>query len=91
MHMLATNVPGPQVPLYAYGRRLLTLYPYVPASWDVGVTLAIQSYDRKLFFSFTIDPQAAPDGERMKEFLDASFLALCKAAKVRREARTGAA
>ena len=82
VHMVATNVPGPQVPLYANGRRLLTLYPYVPAGWDVGMGLAIQSYDRKLFFGFTFDAQAAPDGERMKEFLDASFVELCKAAKV---------
>ena len=101
MHMVATNVPGPQVPLYSNGRRLLTMYPYVPAGWDLGVTLAIQSYDGKLFFSFTIDAQAAPDGERMKEFLDASFVELRKAAKVpgtepaarskqRRQAPTGA-
>jgi diacylglycerol O-acyltransferase len=79
---VATNVPGPQVPLYANGRRLLTLYPHVPAGWDVGMGLAIQSYDQKLFFAFTIDAQAAPDGERMKDFLDASFVELRKAAKV---------
>ena len=82
VHMVATNVPGPQVPLYANGRRLLTLYPHVPAGWDVGMGLAIQSYDQKLFFAFTMDAQAAPDGERMKEFLDASFAELRKAAKV---------
>jgi len=84
VHMVSTNVPGPQVPLYANGRRLLTLYPHVPAGWDVGLGLAIQSYDQKLFFAFTIDAQAAPDGERMKEFLDAAFAELSKAAKVPR-------
>jgi WS/DGAT/MGAT family acyltransferase len=82
VHMVATNVPGPQVPLYANGRRLLTLYPHVPAGWEVGMCLAIQSYDQKLFFGLTFDAQAAPDGERMKGFLDASFAELCKAAKV---------
>ena len=82
MHMVATNVPGPQIPLYANGRRLLTLYPYVPAGWDLGINLAIQSYDQKLFFGFTVDAQAAPDGERLKEFLDAAFLELRRAAKV---------
>ena len=86
VHMVSTNVPGPQVPLYANGRRLLTLYPHVPAGWDVGLGLAIQSYDQKLFFAFTIDAQAAPDGERMKDFLDASFAELCKAAKVPQQA-----
>jgi diacylglycerol O-acyltransferase / wax synthase len=82
MHMVATNVPGPQIPLYANGRRLLTMYPHVPAGWDTGLNVAIQSYDQKLFFGFTIDAQAAPDGERIKEFLDAAFLELRQAAKV---------
>jgi len=82
MHMVATNVPGPQIPLYANGRRLLTMYPHVPAGWDTGINVAIQSYDQKLFFGFTIDAQAAPGGERMKEFLDAAFVELRKAAKV---------
>jgi diacylglycerol O-acyltransferase / wax synthase len=81
MHMVSTNVPGPQVPLYANGRRLLTLYPHVPAGWDMGIDLAIQSYDGKLFFGFTIDAQAAPDGERMQEFLDAAFVELRQAAQ----------
>jgi len=82
MHMVSTNVPGPQVPLYANGRRLLTLYPHVPAGWETGINLAIQSYDGKLFFGFTIDAQAAPDGARIQEFLDAAFVELRKAAKV---------
>jgi len=91
VHMVSTNVPGPQVPLYANGRRLLTLYPHVPAGWDVGLGLAIQSYDQKLFFAFTIDAQAAPDGERMKDFLDASFAELCKAARLPKTRATRAA
>jgi diacylglycerol O-acyltransferase / wax synthase len=82
VHTISTNVPGPQVPLYANGRRLLTLYPHVPAGWDVGLCLAIQSYDQKLFFGLTIDAQAAPDGARMKDFMDASFAELRKAAKI---------
>lgn len=82
MHMVATNVPGPQIPLYANGRRLLTMYPHVPAGWDTGVNVAIQSYDQKLFFGFTIDAQAAPDGERIADFLDAAFWELREAAKV---------
>jgi len=82
VHMISTNVPGPQIPIYANGHRLLTLYPHVPAGWDVGLALAIQSYDQKLFFALTIDGAAAPDGERMKDFLDASFAELRKAAGV---------
>jgi hypothetical protein len=81
-HMVCTNVPGPQVPLYTCGRRMLTVYPHVPTGMDVGISLAVNSYDQKLYFALTSDAKAAPDAERMKEFLDASFLDLRKAAKV---------
>lgn len=31
-----TNLPGPPVPLYALGRRMLSMYPYVPIGWRYG-------------------------------------------------------
>jgi diacylglycerol O-acyltransferase / wax synthase len=81
-HMVCTNVPGPQIPLYAAGRRMLTSYPHVPTGMDVGISLAVQSYDGRLFFALSTDGQAAPDGGRMKGFLDASWKELRKAAGV---------
>jgi WS/DGAT/MGAT family acyltransferase len=81
-HMVCTNVPGPQIPLYACGRRMLTCYPHVPTGMDVGISVAVESYDQKLFFAITADAQAAPDGGRMKEFLEASFVELRRAAGV---------
>jgi len=81
-HMVCTNVPGPQFPLYAAGKKMLCCYPYVPTGMDVGVSVAVESYDGKLYFGLTTDAQAAPDAERMKEFMDASWLELRKAAKV---------
>lgn len=81
-HMVCTNVPGPQVPLYIAGKRMLSFYPHVPTGMDVGVSLAVESYDQKFYFALTIDAQAAPDGERMKGFLDASYTELRKAAGV---------
>ncbi len=81
-HMVCTNVPGPQLPLYTCGRRMVACYPHVPTGMDVGISVAIESYDRKLYFALTTDALAAPDGERMKEFLDASFKELREAAGV---------
>jgi len=81
-HMVCTNVPGPQIPLYTCGKRMLTCYPHVPTGMDVGISVAIESYDQKLYFALTTDMLAAPDGGRMKEFLEASFVELRKAAKV---------
>jgi len=81
-HMVCTNVPGPQIPLYTCGRRMVASYPHVPTGMDVGISVAIESYDQKLYFALTTDALAAPDGGRMIDFLEASFKELREAAGV---------
>ena len=56
-----TNVPGPQHPLYAAGRRMLEAIPYVPLAGRVRVGVAIFSYDGALKFGVTGDYDTAPD------------------------------
>ena len=82
VNMVATNVPGPQAPLYAMGRRMIDYYPYVPVGYAVGCGCAIMSYDQKLYFGLTSDAQAMPDVESLKTFLEESFVELRKAAGV---------
>lgn len=72
-NMVATNVPGPQVPLYVLGKRMIAQYPYVPIGYAIGMGCAILSYDQKLYFGLSSDAQAMPDIEKFKEFLDESF------------------
>ncbi|HYL36996.1 MAG TPA: wax ester/triacylglycerol synthase family O-acyltransferase [Bryobacteraceae bacterium] len=68
--MVCTNVPGPQVPLYLLGRKMLTYYPYVPIGDFMGVCCAMASYNGTLYFSLTGDCACAPDLERLRDFLD---------------------
>ncbi|HEX6476646.1 MAG TPA: wax ester/triacylglycerol synthase family O-acyltransferase [Acidimicrobiales bacterium] len=56
-----TNVPGPQFPLYAAGRRMLKSYPYVPLFGQVRIAVAIFSYDGQVNFGLTGDYDSAPD------------------------------
>jgi diacylglycerol O-acyltransferase len=56
-----TNVPGPQLPLYAVGRRMLEAYPYVPLFGHIRVAVAIFSYDGHVNFGITGDADNAPD------------------------------
>jgi diacylglycerol O-acyltransferase len=58
-----TNVPGPQFPLYAAGRRMLKSYPYVPLFGQVRIAVAIFSYDGQVNFGVTGDYDSAPDLE----------------------------
>jgi WS/DGAT/MGAT family acyltransferase len=56
-----TNVPGPQFPLYAGGRRMLESFPYIPLFAQVRVAVAIFSYDGGLSFGVSGDYDTAPD------------------------------
>jgi diacylglycerol O-acyltransferase len=58
---VATNVPGPRVQLYAAGRRLVELYPYVPIADRMRIGVAMTSYNRVLTFGITADAASTPD------------------------------
>jgi diacylglycerol O-acyltransferase / wax synthase len=58
-----TNVPGPQFPLYAAGRRLLESFPYIPLFAQVRLAVAIFSYDGGLYFGVSGDYDSTPDIE----------------------------
>ena len=83
-NMVCTNVPGPMIPLYSVGHRMLAHYPCVPLAWEMGVGCGVTSYDQKLYFGLMADPNAAPDVARLKEFLDQAFVELRSAAGVAR-------
>lgn len=87
-NVICTNVPGSPVPLYSVGRRMLASYPQVPTGWELGVGIAAQSYDGKLFFGLTADQHAAPDVARLRDFIRVSFEELCHAAGLRKTRRT---
>jgi diacylglycerol O-acyltransferase / wax synthase len=72
-NMVCTNVPGPQVPLYLMGHRMLSWYPYVPVGGEMAVNCAILSYNGTVHFGFSGDVHAAPDLRRLEGFLRASF------------------
>jgi diacylglycerol O-acyltransferase / wax synthase len=73
---VATNVPGPQVPMYMNGKRMIAQYPYVPIGYNLGMGTAIFSYDGKLFFGIGSDTQAMDDVEKFREILDECFVEL---------------
>lgn len=61
VNTVTTNVPGPQMPLYALGRRVLSAYPFVPLGGQIRIGIAIFSYDGQLTFGVTGDYDSAPD------------------------------
>jgi diacylglycerol O-acyltransferase len=81
-NFICTNVPGPQVPLYFLGHRLLSCHPYVPIGGEMGMNCAVLTYDGTAFFGFTGDAHAIPDLELLDKLLTTSFAELRKAVGV---------
>jgi diacylglycerol O-acyltransferase / wax synthase len=79
-HMICTNVPGSPTPLYAVGRRMLASYPHVPTGYELGVNVAMQSYDGRFFCGFTADANVVPDVGRLRDFMRAAYQELQRAA-----------
>lgn len=80
-NMICTNVPGPQVPLYLLGHKLLRCYPYVPIGGLLGINVAILSYNGVAYVGFGGDVFAVPDIEQFEEMLRTSFAELRDAAE----------
>jgi WS/DGAT/MGAT family acyltransferase len=81
-NMVCTNVPGPMIPLYSVGHRLIANYPLMPIAWDMGIGCGVTSYDQTLYFGLMADAGAASDVRRLKEFLDQAYVELRNAAGV---------
>ena len=79
-NMICTNVPGPRMPLYLLGHKLLRCYPYVPIGCELRVNVAILSYNGVAYVGFGGDASAVPDIELFEGMLRESFAELREAA-----------
>jgi WS/DGAT/MGAT family acyltransferase len=61
INTVTTNVPGPQVQLYAAGRPMVEAFPYVPLMGWVRIGVAIFSYQGSLTYGVTGDYDSAED------------------------------
>lgn len=81
-NIVCTNVPGPMVPLYTVGHRMLAHYPIMPIAWNMGIGCAVMSYDQHLFVTFVADAAAAPDVSALARFMGEAYDELRTAAGV---------
>jgi WS/DGAT/MGAT family acyltransferase len=96
-NLVVTNVPGPQMPLYALGRELETIFPMVPLAENTALGIAVMSYNGQMNFGLNADYDALADVEMLGEQLRTAIDELAAAAgpstpgPIRRRARAGAA
>ena len=77
---VTTNVPGPRRTLYAMGRELQQMLPYVPIADRVRIGVAIFSYRDTLTFGITGDYDTAPDLGVLADGISSSMAELVAAA-----------
>lgn len=58
---VATNVPGPQQPLYLAGSRIREMMFWVPQTGSIGIGLSILSYNGRVHFGLIADAKLVPD------------------------------
>ena len=81
---VTTNVPGPRQPLYAMGRKLVEIIPYVPIATTLRTGVAIFSYCDMLTFGITGDYDSMPDLEVLAHGIEDGVTELLKVARHRR-------
>ena len=81
VNTVTTNVPGPQVPLYACGREMLEYLPFVPLSQGVRTGVAILSYNGKISFGVTGDWDAVPDVAVLADGIETGMQELLRRAR----------
>ncbi len=64
-----TNVPGPQVPLYLNGARLLAQMAMAPILDGMGLLIAVTTYDGVMTLSSTSSPAVMPDLDVFSRYL----------------------
>jgi len=63
VNLVVTNAPGPPVPLYLAGARLLELFPMMPVMGNLTLVVAVLSYAGQLNLTAVADHDHCPDLE----------------------------
>jgi diacylglycerol O-acyltransferase / wax synthase len=80
--LVASNVPGPQAPLYLCGQRIAEMHFWVPQSGSIGVGASILSYAGKVFFGLIADQACMADPRLLTDALAPEFERLLLATTV---------
>lgn len=80
-NLVITNVPGPQVPLYAAGGRVLEVFPVVPLARGQGLSIGMTSYNGTVFFGFNADRDSVGDVDVLADLVEQEVGQLVESAR----------
>lgn len=76
LNTVITNIPGPQIPLYCLGAKMLEAFPYVCVVDGMAMIIAVISYDGHLAFGLSGDRSAVSDLHVLAEAVEDAFTEL---------------
>jgi diacylglycerol O-acyltransferase len=88
LNVLVSNVPGPPLPLYFAGGRLVALYPLGPIFDGMGLNITVLSYLDTVGFGLVACRELVPDLERLAGYTSDALAELTGRAKERSAAPT---
>ena len=80
MNVTISNVPGPQMPLYSCGVKMLEPYAVIPLAESQSLSIGVTSYNEGIFFGLNADRDSHPDLAQLASYIDESIRDLAKAA-----------
>jgi diacylglycerol O-acyltransferase / wax synthase len=80
-NLVISNVPGPQLPLYCAGARLVANYPVSVITDGMGLNITVMSYCGSLDFGIVADREQMPDVGMLIGWLGESLAELMPAKK----------
>jgi WS/DGAT/MGAT family acyltransferase len=69
-NLVISNVPGPQVPIYLAGARVLTNFPTSIVVHGLALNITVQSFDGSMEFGLMADGAALPDVKALAQAVD---------------------
>jgi len=75
-NLVISNVPGPPLPLYCAGARLVANYPVSVITDGLGLNITVMSYCGQLDFGIVADREQMPDARLLMGWLGDELAAL---------------
>lgn len=72
-NLAISNVPGPQVPLYLAGARMVTFHPLSIILHGLALNITVQTYAGSVDFGIVADKRAVPHVQDLADALKAAF------------------
>ncbi|HEU0132652.1 MAG TPA: wax ester/triacylglycerol synthase family O-acyltransferase [Mycobacteriales bacterium] len=75
-NVVVTNVPGPQIPLYAAGAEMREVFPVVPLAKGQAVSIGLTSYNGGVYYGLNADRDAMPDVDVLAQCIEEALAEL---------------